>query len=102
MMKNGVASPINTRHQCITCMKEYEQKSLEELRLEDYQLGRKGSAQQSTSLFGSTQAQPTGLFSSIAPATNTNTGFAQRAPAFGTTQPTTGGKVVPCWPGQFD
>lgn len=90
MMKNGVASPINTRHQCITCMKEYEQKSLEELRLEDYQLGRKGSAQQNT-LFGNTQAQPTGLFSSIAPASNTTSTFGtqQRTPTFGAVTPQT-------------
>jgi nuclear pore complex protein Nup98-Nup96 len=43
MMINGVATPINTRHHCITVMKEYENKSLEELRLEDYQRGRIGT-----------------------------------------------------------
>jgi nuclear pore complex protein Nup98-Nup96 len=42
MAKNGLTQNINTRHQCITCMKEYENKSLEELRLEDLQAGRKG------------------------------------------------------------
>jgi nuclear pore complex protein Nup98-Nup96 len=96
MMKNGVASPINTRHQCITCMKEYEQKSLEELRLEDYQLGRRGTAQQNT-MFANTQAQPTGLFSSIAPASNTTNTFGQRTPTFGTTpQPQVGGEFIFC------
>ena len=28
-MKNGVTTNINTKHQCITAMKEYEAKSLE-------------------------------------------------------------------------
>lgn len=45
MMKNGVPQTIQTKHQCITCMKEYETKSLEELRFEDYTFGRKGGAQ---------------------------------------------------------
>lgn len=42
MQKSGVATTINTKHHCITCMKEYEGKSLEELRWEDYQANRKG------------------------------------------------------------
>lgn len=45
MMKNGVPQTIQTKHHCITCMKEYETKSLEELRFEDYTVGRKGGAQ---------------------------------------------------------
>lgn len=32
MQKNGVSTPINTKHHCITCMKEYANKSFEELR----------------------------------------------------------------------
>ncbi|KAL3234099.1 hypothetical protein MRX96_022844 [Rhipicephalus microplus] len=61
MMKNGVSSTISTSHQCITCMKEYENKSLEELRLEDYAANRKGGGQagmQSTFNFGATQNKP--------------------------------------------
>ncbi|KAI4791213.1 hypothetical protein KUCAC02_034142, partial [Chaenocephalus aceratus] len=42
MVKAGVTTSINTKHQCITAMKEYENKSLEELRFEDYSAGRKG------------------------------------------------------------
>ena len=40
--KNGQQVAINTNHQCITEMKEYRLKSLEELRFEDYQVNRKG------------------------------------------------------------
>lgn len=29
MVKSGVSTNINTKHQCITAMKEYESKSLE-------------------------------------------------------------------------
>ncbi|KAL1138825.1 hypothetical protein AAG570_008887, partial [Ranatra chinensis] len=81
MVKNGVSTTINTRHHCITCMKEYESKSLEELRLEDYAANRKGpqqGAQGSAGLFGSTGQ--TSMFGG-----GTNTGFgATGSSVFGT------------------
>lgn len=95
MMKNGVSQNINTRHQCITCMREYESKSLEELRLEDYTANRKGP-QQNSGMFGTTQSAPTSnLFGTSTTPQNafsstSNTGlFGQTKPAFGSLAPTT-------------
>ncbi|XP_051250898.1 nuclear pore complex protein Nup98-Nup96 isoform X4 [Dicentrarchus labrax] len=88
MVKAGVTTSINTKHQCITAMKEYENKSLEELRLEDYQAGRKGPtnpmAAGTGSLFGpatATSSATTGLFGSSAP--NTSFSFGQNKSTFG-------------------
>ncbi|XP_041657844.1 nuclear pore complex protein Nup98-Nup96 isoform X2 [Cheilinus undulatus] len=90
MVKAGVTTNINTKHQCITAMKEYENKSLEELRLEDYQAGRKGPtnpmAAGTGSLFGAataTSSATTGLFGSSAP--NTSFSFGQNKSTFGAT-----------------
>ncbi|KAK2491928.1 hypothetical protein MC885_008156, partial [Smutsia gigantea] len=88
MVKAGVSTNISTKHQCITAMKEYESKSLEELRLEDYQANRKGPQNQVGAgttgfgtnpggLFGQQNQQTTSLFSKpFAQAITTqNTGF---------------------------
>ncbi|XP_048003083.1 nuclear pore complex protein Nup98-Nup96 [Leguminivora glycinivorella] len=55
VVKSGTSQNINIKHHCITCMKEYENKSLEELRLEDYTAGRKGA--QGGGVFGFSQPQ---------------------------------------------
>ncbi|XP_068627116.1 nuclear pore complex protein Nup98-Nup96 [Battus philenor] len=57
VVKSGNSQNVNIKHHCITCMKEYESKSLEELRLEDYTAGRKGSS--SAGMFTGFQQQPT-------------------------------------------
>ncbi|KAH8268625.1 hypothetical protein KR026_010539 [Drosophila bipectinata] len=81
LMKSGQPNNVNTKQHCITAMKEYELKSLEELRMEDYLSSRKGPQAGSapgafgfgsqvatpaqpaaTNLFGSTAQPSTGLF----------------------------------------
>lgn len=110
LVKNGQTTQVSTKQHCITFMKEYENKSVEELRLEDYVANRKtpqagvaggffgattsatpfgAPATQTPSLFGQPQtSQPTtGLFGST-----TNTFGQTTAPAFGATQNTGFGK----------
>lgn len=106
ILVKGNQSNVSTKQHCITFMKEYANKSLEELRLEDYMSNRKGpqagattgglfgSPQQTGGMFGSAQPS-TGLFgqTSTAPATgglfgnttNTIGGFGQTNNAFGAT-----------------
>lgn len=117
VMKNGQNNNVSTKQHCITAMKEYENKSLEEIRIEDYMANRKGpqagtsnvglfgTNTQTQSLFGANPAQPsTSLFGQQAqPATNTLGGFGaapstlggfgQQTSAFGqptSSQPSTG------------
>ncbi|KAH8418084.1 hypothetical protein KR222_011569 [Zaprionus bogoriensis] len=73
LMKAGQPNNVNTKQHCITAMKEYDMKSLEELRFEDYLSSRKGpqaGAAPGGFGFGSpaTTAQPAtgGLFGSPA------------------------------------
>ncbi|XP_052868912.1 nuclear pore complex protein Nup98-Nup96 [Anopheles cruzii] len=112
LVKNGTTTTINTKQHCITFMKDYENKSVEELRFEDYVANRKGpqagapggglfgGAAQTTGLFGTTTQQTSGLFgqNAAAPATgglfgtSTNTFGATTTPPFGTTAGSTFGK----------
>ncbi|KAL7727665.1 hypothetical protein ACLKA6_013265 [Drosophila palustris] len=88
LMKGGQPNNVNTKQHCITAMKEYELKSLEELRMEDYLSNRKGpqagTAPSSFGGFGS-QAQTApgatgGLFGSPAQQQQPGTGlFGQTA-----------------------
>lgn len=89
MMKNGVAQSINTKHHSITCMKEYEGKSFEELRWEDYQANRKGPQQAGgfgSTAFGAPASSAPSLFGQTdanKPAFGQTTGFGQTTSTFG-------------------
>jgi nuclear pore complex protein Nup98-Nup96 len=93
LMKGSTQSYVQTKQQCITFMKEYSDKSLEELRIEDYAANRKepqagtglfGGAQQN-GVFGPTQQPATAaLFRSQQPA-----GTSTVSTGFGAAQPST-------------
>ncbi|XP_060517392.1 nuclear pore complex protein Nup98-Nup96-like isoform X1 [Cylas formicarius] len=91
MMKNGNAQNINTKHHSITCMKEYENKSFEELRFEDYQANRKGPQQMpgfGSSTFGAPVSSAPTLFGQTdanKPAFGQSTAFGQTTAPFGQT-----------------
>ncbi|VDK70240.1 unnamed protein product [Litomosoides sigmodontis] len=80
MLRNGTNQTINTKHMCITAMKQYENKSLEELRCDDYLANRKGP-QSSGLVFGQT-SQPSSLFGSSTTTTQSSI-FGQNKPLFG-------------------
>lgn len=81
LVKGASTQYVQTKQQCITFMKEYAEKSLEELRLDDYAANRKGPQQQTGGLFGGAQ-QSTGMFGQ----TQQTTSLFNQQPA----QPTTG------------
>ncbi|CAI4230712.1 unnamed protein product [Auanema sp. JU1783] len=84
MNKGGNVQNIQTKHYCITAMKDYESKSLEELRVDDYMANRKtpstsgglfggNTSNTGSSLFGgNTNQQKPSLFGS---STNTTSSF---------------------------
>lgn len=99
LMKGSTTSYVQTKQQCITFMKEYGEKSLEELRIEDYAANRKGpqpgtggmfgATQQGGGVFGSTMQQPaTGSLFGAQPNTQQTTGL------FGSTANTLGGGEI--------
>lgn len=94
MMRGGSSQTINTRHVCITCMKEYENKSLEELRYEDYKANRKGPQQgtQATGSFFGTTPQPSmfGTNTSTAQPATSLFGATENKPLFGQSTTTFG------------
>lgn len=81
MSKNGISHTISARHWCIASMKEYESKSYEELRFEDYSVGRKGPG---TGIFG-TPAQPSPFGNAGAGTSTATTGFGGMSGGFGAT-----------------
>lgn len=102
LIKGSTTSYIQTKQQCITFMKEYAEKSLEELRYEDYAANRKGPQAATAgglfgtgtnqSYFGANQTStPTGGFtgfgqqSTAQPIFGTNTNTLGSTSAFGTT-----------------
>nr|CDS17585.1 nuclear pore complex protein Nup98 Nup96 [Echinococcus granulosus] len=62
VQKNGQKVPVNAKHMCISAMKEYIDKSIEELRVDDYLQNRKsGSATGTKSIFGPAATTPFGF-----------------------------------------
>lgn len=85
-MEGGMSSYIRTRYQCITCMKEYANESLEELRIVDYAANSKSGAA-GLIAFGGTTQQNEELFGLTSPASTSRVGFgvaAQSKPPFRT------------------
>uniref|UniRef100_A0A0K0DSP6 Nuclear pore complex protein Nup98-Nup96 n=1 Tax=Strongyloides stercoralis TaxID=6248 RepID=A0A0K0DSP6_STRER len=95
MMRNGKNENVQAKMMCITVMKQYETKCLEELRVEDYLANRKGPQAGSTSGFfgSSTTNSGGGLFGST---TNTTSGgifgssTTQKSGLFGSTTQNSG------------
>lgn len=95
LLKGSTTSYIQTKQQCITFMKEYAEKSLEELRVEDYTANRKGPQPASSGLFGGANQS---FFGSNQTSTSTGgfTGFGQQStaqPIFGAAPTSTLGQT---------
>ena len=109
LVKNGNTSSVNTKQQCITFMKEYEAKSLEELRHEDYTANRKGpqgaggagmfGQAPSNSLFGAPTSQPSLFGQNTAPMSSGL--FGSTPNAFGQTTNTFANNNQPAGGGLF-
>ncbi|XP_022098970.1 nuclear pore complex protein Nup98-Nup96-like isoform X1 [Acanthaster planci] len=86
MVKSGMSTNINTKHQVITAMKEYVNKSFEELRAEDYIANRKGSTCSTLLGQGLTQVdnKAGGLFGQSTTSSGGGFTFGQNNPTFGT------------------
>lgn len=97
LMKGSTQSYVQTKQQCITFMREYAEKSLEELRFEDYAANRKGP-QGGAGMF--VPSQQTGVFGATAQQPQANSLFGgqqnnqQTTGLFGTAQNTLGGGKV--------
>jgi len=87
MNRNGELITINTMHQCITEMREYNRKSLEELRFEDYQAKRKFLAFGTGGLFCT--GETTNKFGPTSTATTSGGLFGSAKPLFGSSLSTT-------------
>ncbi|CAD5220182.1 unnamed protein product [Bursaphelenchus okinawaensis] len=92
MMRNGITQTIQTKLMCLSAMKPYESKCLEEIRVEDYQANRKQPAAGSTSTgFGSTMGVSSTGSSLFGNKPATGFGGAATTPSFN--QPSTGGSL---------
>jgi nuclear pore complex protein Nup98-Nup96 len=96
LLKGSTTSYIQTKQQCITFMKEYGEKSLEELRVEDYTANRKGPQPASSGLFGG--GNQNSFFGANQTSTSTGgfTGFGQQStaqPIFGAANTNTLGQT---------
>ncbi|KAF1762420.1 hypothetical protein GCK72_010682 [Caenorhabditis remanei] len=104
MLRNGISQTISTKHMCISAMNKYSDKSMEELRVEDYIANRKAPGAGTTTttgggLFGSSNTTTNqaggGLFGSnnAQPKTSLFGGASTSSPFGGTNTTTTGSSL---------
>uniref|UniRef100_A0A1B0CEY8 Nuclear pore complex protein Nup98-Nup96 n=1 Tax=Lutzomyia longipalpis TaxID=7200 RepID=A0A1B0CEY8_LUTLO len=84
-MKNEQVTSINTKQYCITTMKVYEGKSLEELRMEDYLSNNKGPRAGAVDLLCPKTPPAKNLLGAPAQAQQVNGNFGQQPIPFGNT-----------------